>query len=236
MAGRNCEKGFLKFPIKNPFHGWDATSTTTMTTVTTTTNRSLTAESSDESAHSEVTIDPICGMRVPNATLFSGNVVFCGQRCKQRYDNGVIDPICGMTVDPGKAREKNLFSAAVEGGKQFFCGAKCKQRFEDGVTDPICGMSVNPTKAREKNLVGAPVGEDRGKQFFCGAKCKQRYESGEKPTKSIPSCCSHARKPAAATNTPPPDNEKLRAVFVYECPMQCIEGYVSTGPGACPDW
>jgi uncharacterized membrane protein YraQ (UPF0718 family) len=90
--------------------------------------------------------DPICGMQVEKANpgARSGDVYFCSDRCKEKYDAKTggttsgstepsveaIDPVCGMTVDvahPGA-------TAVVDGTTHYFCCQGCADRFT--------GMSV----------------------------------------------------------------------------------------------
>ena len=79
--------------------------------------------------------DPVCGMQVEKANpgAVSGDVYFCSDRCKDRYEkrldaptaDAATDPVCGMTVDPATAT-----STARDGVTYFFCGDGCRERFE----------------------------------------------------------------------------------------------------------
>jgi YHS domain-containing protein len=160
-------------------------------------------------------------MTVHTPTISLGNVFFCGNGCKKRFETGAIDPMCGMSVDIVRAVDNDLFASAVGGdkGRQFFCNPKCKKRYVAGVVDPVCGMQVAVSKARAENLFAAPRGDHVGKQFFCSQQCKTKYEHAD-----------------TVVDIPPPTQAKVQYTYVYECPMQCVEDFQQDKPGSCPKW
>jgi Cu+-exporting ATPase len=153
--------------------------------------------------------------------------------------SGIVkDPVCGMTVDPARAKHREMY----EGQEVFFCSARCRDKFiaepakyvsagstavhaghdhaahphvdhehaEITIKDPVCGMDVDPHAAKHRYT------HDGHPYYFCSAKCRDKFIAD--PARYI----KGEAKPAARV---PPG-------MIYTCPMH--PEIRRPGPGSCP--
>ena len=80
-----------------------------------------------------ITTDPICGMSVPEDSIYSMDdchrkILFCSKACMDQYLKRLpknIDPVCGMRVD-----DRSPYKLEKSGQKLVFCSVDCRAVYQ----------------------------------------------------------------------------------------------------------